>query len=66
MHHVVIIVYHYNVDFVLFHNVTCADSLLSCIHVNTTYLLDITCTLVATCVILGKLEFTNRHKGCSY
>jgi hypothetical protein len=49
---------HYcNVDFVLFRNVTCyTDSLLSCIHVDTTDLLNITCTLFATCVILGRLE----------
>ena len=57
MHQVVIIVidFHYrNVDFVLFHNVArYTNSLLSCIHVNTTYLLNITCTLVATCLILG-------------
>ena len=44
-----------NVDFVLFHNITCCTNvLLSCVHVNTTYLLDTTCTLVATCVILGR------------
>ena len=30
--------------------------LLSCIHVDTVYLLNITCTLVATCVIFGRLE----------
>ena len=37
---------HYcKVDFVLFHNVTCSkNSLLSRIHVNTTYLFNITCT----------------------
>ena len=37
---------HYcNVDFVLFHIVTCYTyPLLSCIHVDTTYLLKITCT----------------------
>ena len=46
-----------NVDFVLFHNVTCyTNYLLSCIHVNTTNPLDITRTLAATCVILGRLE----------
>ena len=46
--------YHYcNVDFVLFHNVTCYNTFfLSRIHVNTTKLLNITCTLVATSVIL--------------
>ena len=41
---------HYcNVDFVLFHNVTCyIDSLSPRIHVNNTNLLNITCTLVPT------------------
>jgi hypothetical protein len=59
--------HHYNVDFVVFHNVTCyANSLLSCIHVTTTYLLNITCTLVATCVKLGRLKCTNYHKGHSH
>ena len=49
-----------NVDFVLFHNVTCYNnSLLSCIHANTTKLLNITCTLVATSVILQSLESTS-------
>jgi predicted glycosyltransferase involved in capsule biosynthesis len=47
-----------NVDFVLFHNVTCyTSSLLLCIIVNIAYLLDITCTLVAPCMILEKLEW---------
>ena len=43
-----------NVDFVLFHNVTCyMNSLfLLCIHVNTTNRLNITSTLVATSVTL--------------
>ena len=51
---------YFTVTFVLFQNVTCyIDSLLSCIHVNTTYLLNIMCTLVATCMILGRLEYTN-------
>ena len=51
---------HYcNVDFMLFHNVTCySNSLLFCIHVNTPDLLNMTCTLVATGVILGRLECT--------
>ena len=46
---------HYrNVDFVLFHNVTCyINSLLSCIQVHTTCLLNITCTMVAIGVICG-------------
>ena len=43
--------------FVLFHNVTWyMDSLLSRIHVNTTYLLNIMCTLVAAGLMLGRLE----------
>ena len=43
----------------LFLNVTCyTSSHLSCIHVNTTKLLHITCTLVATSVILWSLECT--------
>ena len=33
--------------------------ILSCIHVHTTKLRNITCTLVATCVILQSLECTN-------
>ena len=47
---------HYcKVDFVLFHNVTCyTDSLLLCIHVNTTYLLTTMCALVAIGVILWR------------
>ena len=49
---------HYcNVDFELFHNVTCyTHSLLSCIHVNVVDCLNITCTLVAPCMILERLE----------
>ena len=43
--------------FVLFHNVTCStNSLLSCIQFNTKKLHNITCTLVATSVILHNLE----------
>ena len=46
-----------NLDFVVFHNVTCYyNPRLSHIHVNTTKLLKITCTLVATSVILQSLE----------
>jgi hypothetical protein len=42
---------------VLFQNITCyTNSLLSHIHVNTANLLNTTCTLVATNVILGRLE----------
>ena len=49
---------HYcTVDFVLFHNFTCyTSSRLSRVHVNSTNLLDITCILVATGVILGRLD----------
>ena len=40
---------YFNVDIILFHNGTCyIDPLLSRIHVETTYLLNIMCTLVAT------------------
>jgi hypothetical protein len=47
----------YNVDFVLFHNVTCyINSLWSCIHINIVYFLNLMCTLVATYVILERLE----------
>ena len=46
-----------NVDFMLFHNVTCyIEYLLSHNHVNIANLLNITCTLVAICMILGRLE----------
>ena len=41
--------HHYDVEFVLFHNVTFYTNSLSLrIHVNTTRLLKVTCTLVAT------------------
>ena len=57
---------HYcNVDFVLFHNVTYyTNYLLSCIHVSTITLLDVTCTLVATSMILGKLESIGSLIAC--
>ena len=46
-----------NVDFVLFSIVTHYNSShLSCIRVNATHLLNITCTLIVACVILGRLE----------
>jgi hypothetical protein len=49
--------YHCNVDFGLFYNVMCyINSLLSCIHVNTTYLLNIMCTFGCHDMILGRLE----------
>ena len=45
--------------FVSFYSVTCyTNSIVSHIHVNTTKLCIITCTLVATCVILQSLECT--------
>ena len=44
--------------FVLFYSVTChTNSIVSPIHVNTTKLHIIMCTLVATCVIPWRLEF---------
>jgi hypothetical protein len=47
-----------SVDFMLFHNITCyTNSLLSHIHVNTTNLLNSKCTLVATSMILERLEY---------
>ena len=50
-----------HISFVLFHNVTCyTNSIVSRIHVNTTKLRNITCTLVATCVILQSLECSIR------
>ena len=51
---------HYcNVDFALFHNVTCYTiCLLSSIRVNTTQLLNITCTVVARSVMIQTLECT--------
>ena len=47
--------------FVLFHNITCYtnNSIISHIHVNTTKLHNITCTLVATGVILRSVECTS-------
>jgi hypothetical protein len=45
-------------SFVVFHNITCyTNSIVSHIHVNTTILRNITCTLVATSVILQRLEY---------
>ena len=47
-----------HISFVLFYNVTCyTNSIVSRIHVNTLKLRNITCTLVATCVILRSLEW---------
>jgi hypothetical protein len=54
---------HHNIKilcFVLFHSVTCyTNSIVSCIHVNTTNLRNIMCTLVATCVVLWSVECIN-------
>ena len=48
-----------HISFVLFHNVKCyTNSIVSCIHVNITKLRSITCTVVATDVILQSLECT--------
>ena len=56
--------FHYcNVDFMLFHNVTCYTiSLLSSIRVHTTKLLNITCTLITTSMRLWTLECTTYTK----
>jgi hypothetical protein len=51
-----------HISFVLFHNVKCyTKSIVSCIHVKTTTLRNITCTLVAACMILQSLECTIMH-----
>ena len=57
---------HYcNVDFVLFHNITCfTNYLLSSIHVSTIYLLNITCTLVSKSVVLWMLECNRIFTSC--
>jgi hypothetical protein len=48
--------------FVVFHNITCyTNSIVTCIHVNTKKLHNITCTLVATSVILWRLECNLSH-----
>jgi hypothetical protein len=53
---------HPHISFVLFHSVTCyTNSLVSRIQVNTTKLRNITCTLVATGVILRSLECTSKY-----
>ena len=47
--------------FVFFHNVTCyTNSLVLRIHVNTTKLRNIMCTLIATCVILWSLKCNDK------
>src|SRR5450631_1457905 len=53
------------ISFVLFHNVTCyTNSIASRIHVNTTKLYNITCTLVAIGVILRSLECSSVRGEC--
>jgi len=53
------------ISFVLFRNVTCyTNSIASRIHVNTTKLCNIMCTLVATGVILWRLECIHIMKHC--
>ena len=48
-----------HISFVLFHNITCyTKTIISCIHVHTTKLRNIKCTLVATDMILRSLECT--------
>ena len=56
-----------HISYVLFHDVTCyTNSIISCIHVNTTKLRNVTCTLVATGVILRSLEcITPMHMNLS-
>jgi hypothetical protein len=53
-----------HISFVLFHNVTCyTNSIVSRIHVNTTKLCKIMCTLVATRVILWSLKCIMSMEG---
>jgi hypothetical protein len=53
-------------SFVLFHNITCyTNSIIPRIYANTTKLRNITCTLVATGVILWSLECTPESVDCS-
>ena len=49
--------HYYKVDFMLFQNVArYTASLFSCIRVNITYLFNITCTLIATYIVLERSE----------
>ena len=61
-HHVVIIVINViNAMLILCYSIMSHATLilfLSCIQINTIYLLNITCTLVATCMLLGRLDCT--------
>jgi hypothetical protein len=53
-----------HISFLLLQNATCyTNSLVSWIHVNTTKLSNIMCTLVATCVILQSLECNPNLRG---
>ena len=50
-----------HISLVLFHSITCyTNYIVSCTHVNTTKLRNITCTLAATGVILRSLECTTQ------
>ena len=56
-----------HISFMLFHNVTrYNNSIISRIHVNTTKLRNIKCTLVASCVILRSLERNHTQPYASY
>ena len=59
---------HYcNVDFVLFHDVTCyTNSMLLSIHVDTANLFNNTCTLFVVDMKLWRLERTFEHSRISY
>ena len=55
-----------HISFMLFHNITSyIDSIVSRIHVSTAKLSNITCTLVATYVILRSLECIHNHSRLS-
>ena len=55
-----------HISFVLSHSVTCyTNSIVSRIHVNTTKLYNITCTLVARGVIIRSLECTKGMVPCT-
>jgi hypothetical protein len=53
-----------HISVALFHNVTCyTNSIVSHIHVHTAKLRNIMCTLVVTCMILGRLECSLEIRG---
>ena len=53
-----------HMTFVLFHKLTCyTNSIVSRIHITTTKLHNITCTLVATCVIIRSLGCVRQRSG---